>query len=260
MYTSSGKPSPRLVQRYRYTLMMLSALSSHRRLSASIGGFILALALAVCPVPGVGGSAPLPLDELVARVQARYDQTAHLRARFHQETRLQGFDQVQTGEGQVWILKPGMMRWEYTTPEPQTIIAQGDTLWLYVPADRQVMRDRLSDSLQSRAPALFLAGRAKLTELFTVTASPAQLASEEGLLTLQLTPKAEPLHLSEVRLGIDPRSYVIVKVTLLDALGTVTTLTFSDIDTDVAIDPSLFQFQVPPGVEVVTPPLFPAPR
>jgi len=237
--------------------MMLSPLSSYQRLSAPIGGFILALALLVGPMPGVGGGGTLPRDELVARVQARYDQTAHFHARFHQETRVQGFDQPQTGEGQVWILKPGMMRWEYRKPEPQTIIAQGETLWMYFPAERQVMRDRLSDSLQSRAPALFLAGRGKLTELFTVTGPGPEPASKEGLLTLQLTPRAEPAHLSEVRLGIDPGSYLIVKVTLIDALGNVTTISFSDIDTEVAIDPSLFQFQVPPGVEVVSPPLSP---
>jgi hypothetical protein len=35
---------------------------------------------------------------------------------------------------------------------------------------------------------------------------------------------------------------------------------FSDIDTGRAVDPTLFQFQVPPGVEVVTPPMLPVPQ
>jgi outer membrane lipoprotein carrier protein len=227
------------------------------RVSASIGGFILALALVLWPMHGGRAGGTPPLEQLVARVQARYDQTTHFHARFHQETRVRGFDQPQTGEGQVWILKPGMMRWEYTKPDPQTIIVQGETLWMYFPAERQVIRDRLSDSLQSRAPALFLAGRGKLTELFSVAGPGPDPAGKEGLLTLQLTPRAEPAHLSEVRLGIDPGSYLIVRVTLIDALGSVTTIRFSDINTEVAIDPSLFQFQVPPGVEVVSPPLSP---
>lgn len=224
------------------------------------GGMFLALCL-------VGSSAyvgwagdSLPLDDLVARVQARYDRTSHLRARFHQEVELQGFDQVQSGEGQVWMLKPGMMRWEYVKPERQTIIANGETLWIYVPDDRQVMRERLSDTLQSRTPALFLAGTGKLTELFTVTQPFSESSSEDGMLTLQLHPKRGQGYLSQMSLGIDPTSYLTVKVTMSDPLGNVTTLVFSEIDTNVEIDPSLFQFRVPPGVEVVTPPSVPTPR
>lgn len=209
---------------------------------------------------GEGASASLPLPELIARVQARYDRTRHLHARFQQETRQQGFDQPQRGEGQVWILKPGMMRWDYTKPERQTVIANGETLWIYLPEERQVIRDRISASLQARTPALFLAGTARLTELFTVKEPSTQPSGADGRLRLELTPKEETFHLSQVQLGIDPQSYLVVQVTWIDPLGTVTTMSFADIDTEGAVDPSLFQFEVPPGVDVVAPPLMPAPR
>jgi outer membrane lipoprotein carrier protein len=200
------------------------------------------------------------LDELVARVQQRYDRTTRLHARFHQETRLQGFDQVQTGAGQVWILKPGMMRWDYAQPERQTIIADGETLWIYRPEDRQAIRDQVNQSLGTRTPALFLAGEARLTELFTVARTPTQDPGEGGLLGLELTPKARTLPYTQVQLGIDPNSYLITRLRLVDALGNTTTMRFSNIDTEAAVDASLFQFQVPPGVEVIAPPAFPAPR
>ena len=211
---------------------------------------------------GTGGDVTRPpaLEEIVARVQAQYDRIPHLHARFHQETRMQGFDQVQLGEGEVWIRKPGMMRWDYTKPERQTIIANGETLWIYLPEDRQVIRDRMSDSLQARTPALFLAGRTRLTDLFAPTGPAVQTPGEDGLLRLELTPQEGHLQLSRVRLGIHPRSYLVVEVRLIDPLGNVTTMRFSDIQTDVPVDPSLFQFQVPPGVDVVTSPPFPEPR
>ena len=65
------------------------------------------------PTAGVSPQA-LRSEQLLARVQAHYDRTTRLHARFRQETRLQGFAQVQSGEGEVWILKPGQMRWHYT--------------------------------------------------------------------------------------------------------------------------------------------------
>src|SRR5262245_41603431 len=96
-------------------------------------GLVWALCWLSLEVGGaLGGSAGQAIgrDELVARVQQRYDRTTHLRARFQQETHMAGFDQVQTGEGQVYIRKPGMMRWDYSKPERQVIIANGETLWI----------------------------------------------------------------------------------------------------------------------------------
>jgi outer membrane lipoprotein carrier protein len=222
---------------------------------------VLVLGLALPALTPAGSPSPaLGLDEIVARVQAQYERTTHLQARFRQETRLHGFDQVQTGEGQVWILKPGKMRWDYTKPERQTIIANGDTLWIYVPEDRQVIRERVQATLGSRTPALFLAGEGRLTELFTVTGPSSQVPGEDGLLQLELTPKEGLSQYAEVQLGIDPTSSLVVRVRLRDALGNLTTMRFSDIDTGRAVDPTLFQFQVPPGVEVVTPPMLPVPQ
>jgi outer membrane lipoprotein carrier protein len=210
----------------------------------------------------VAGEASQALgpDAVVARVQSRYERTTRLQARFRQETRVPGFDQVQTGEGQVSILKPGMMRWDYTKPERQTIIANGDTLWIYLPEDRQVIRDHINHSLGTRTPALFLAGQARLTELFTVVGMSIQGPGEGGLLQLELTPKGETLPYTQVYLGIDPSSYLVKLVRVIDAVGNMTAMWFSDIDTEAAVAPSLFQFQDPPGVEVMAPPVFSGPR
>jgi outer membrane lipoprotein carrier protein len=218
------------------------------------------LRLGVCGTPNETPGQTLDSDELVARVQSRYDQTAHLQAHFKQETRVQGFDQMQTGSGRVWILKPGMMRWDYTMPEHQSIIANGDTLWIYMPEERQVIREQVDQAHGMRTPALFLAGEARLTELFTVVEASTQGSSEGGLLQLKLTPKMGALPYTQVQLGIDPISYLVQQVRLIDAMGNMTTMWFSDLDTQGAVTPSLFQFQVPPGVDVVAPPAFPVPR
>jgi outer membrane lipoprotein carrier protein len=205
-------------------------------------------------------SQALGPDVLVARVQSRYERTTRLQARFRQETRVPGFDQVQTGEGQVWILKPGMMRWDYTKPERQTIIANGDTLWIYLPEDRQVIRDHINHSLGTRTPALFLAGQARLTDLFTVAGMATQGPGEGGLLQLELSPKGEAVPYTQVFLGIDPSSYLVKLVRVIDGVGNMTAMWFTNIDTEAPVASSLFQFQVPPGIEVMAPPVFPGPR
>jgi outer membrane lipoprotein-sorting protein len=107
---------------------------------------------------------------------------------------------------------------------------------------------------------LFLAGQARLRELFAAPRATSQVPSEDGLLRLELTPKEGTLPYAHVELGIHPTSYQVVRVQLIDPLGSVTTMWFSDIDTEAAVDPSLFQFEVPSGVDVVSPPVFPIPR
>jgi outer membrane lipoprotein carrier protein len=153
-----------------------------------------------------------------------------------------------------------MMRWHYTKPERQTIIANGETLWIYLPEERQVIRDRVQSSMGTRTPALFLAGQARLTELFTAAGAAAQDPGEEGLLRLELTPKQGMLPYAHVELGVRPPAYHVVRVTLVDPVASVTTLWFSDIDAESTVDPSLFQFQIPAGVDVISPPVFPVPR
>jgi outer membrane lipoprotein carrier protein len=223
--------------------------------------WMLALLRVGLGTTAVGGATrELGPDVVVQRVQSRYERTTRLQARFRQETRVPGFDQVQTGEGQVWILKPGMMRWDYTKPERQTIIANGETLWIYLPEDRQVIRDHINHSLGTRTPALFLAGQARLTDLFVVKGMAPQGPGEDGLLQLELSPKGEGLPYTRVFLGIDPSSYLVKLVRVIDAAGNMTAMWFSDIDTEAAVAPSLFQFHVPPGVEVMAPPVFPGPR
>jgi outer membrane lipoprotein carrier protein len=224
------------------------------------GWVLCLLQLSLAGVPTDKAGQALRPDTLVTRVQERYDRLQHLRAQFRQETRLQGFDQAQWGEGQVWILKPGMMRWDYTKPERQTIIASGDTLWMYLPADRQAIRDQVNHSLGTRTPALFLAGEAQLTELFTIAGTSPQDPSEPQLLRLELIPKSGVVPYAWVQLGVDPSSYVVKLVRLLDQLGNTTTMWFSDINTEEPVDPALFQFQVPPGVEVMSPPVFSVPQ
>ena len=234
--------------------------SSYQRVGLVGVWMLWLLQLGLCDLVAGEASQAFGPDVLVARVQSRYERTTRLQARFRQETRVPGFDQVQTGQGQVWILKPGMMRWDYTTPERQTIIANGDTLWIYLPEDRQVIRDHINHSLGTRTPALFLAGQARLTDLFTVQGTSIQGPGEGGLLQLELTPKGATLPYTQVSLGIDPSSYLVKLVRVIDAVGNMTAMWFSDIDTEAAVTPSLFQFQVPPGVEVMAPPVFPGPR
>ena len=54
--------------------------------------------------------------------------------------------------------------------------------------------------------------------------------------------------------GVERATYDIVEATVTDPLGNVTTLGFSDVARNVDVPDATFEFSVPPGVDVITPP------
>ena len=59
-----------------------------------------------------------------------------------------------------------MMRWEYKNPEEKLFVSDGKTVFLYVPADRQVSKEAVRQTLDDRIPLMFLLGRSNLRNEF----------------------------------------------------------------------------------------------
>src|SRR4051794_39311067 len=88
------------------------------------------------PAPGTR----LDLRAVVDRVQRRYDGAADFRARFGQTLTNAAFARKTSSGGEVLFKKPGRMRWNYDKPEPKAYVADGTTLWLYEPEDKQAFK------------------------------------------------------------------------------------------------------------------------
>ncbi len=58
----------------------------------------------------------------------------------------------------------------------------------------------------------------------------------------------------KIEVGLDPKTYNLMTLTLTDQLGDVTKIDFSDIRDNVALPDSLFAFKVPAGADIVTAP------
>ena len=215
------------------------------RLRASLGLLLLLLAI---PARGLGASA----QDVVRKVQDRYDQTQNFAADFTQEMRIEAGGQVIKSSGRVWFQRPGRMHWEYLSPEKQTIIADGTTLWIVQPADNQVLKAPLQNAFESRTPVSFLLGVARIEKDFRATLlSP----GEDGRLRLQLDPaNAEDGSLGSVILDVDPDTYDVQAATIRDPLGNTTRVALVDVERNGAVDESLFRFERPSGMDVIEAP------
>jgi len=188
---------------------------------------------------------------IVQRLQSRYDTTRAFRARFRQETTVVAVGGSEEARGTVAFKKPGKMRWEFETPEPQSIISDGSTLWIYQPADRQVLKAGFKAAFVSSTPVSFLAGVGRITDDFRPETDPRGCTADR--LYVRLIAKAQQ-DLGSVAFAVDRATFDILEAAVTDPLGNVTTLAFMDTERNVEIPDAEFQFRIPAGVDIITAP------
>ena len=191
------------------------------------------------------------LKRVLDRLQKHYHDTKSFTAKFNEELATVGAPKRQR-QGTVSFRKPGRMRWEFETPEKQTIVSDGETLYSYDPDLNQVVETPLKQALKSSSATSFLLGIGNINRDFK--AAFAHPATPTGLVDLILDAKSGGY---VIQVGLDPKSYNLMTLTLTDQLGDVTRIDFSDIHDNVELSDSIFAFKTPTGADVVTAPASP---
>lgn len=188
---------------------------------------------------------------IVKKLQARYDETRAFKAQFIQEMKVASLGVSDRAEGTVVFKKPGKMRWDFQTPKAQQIISDGSILWVSQPEDRQVLKAPFKAGFVSTTPVSFLLGVGRITDEFRPETD-ARGCTPTHLYVRLASKKSEEI--GALSFGVDRATYDIVEAAVTDPLGNVTTLGFSQIERNVDVPDATFEFVVPAGVDVITPP------
>lgn len=101
----------------------------------------------------------------------------------------------------------------------------------------------------------FLHGLGQVREHFQARfLNPAQPTDLDGLVVLDLTPKEPQPLLARLILSVDPKSWLVRKAVLYDAMGNTVTVRFVEVAVNPGLADTLFTFVPPPGVAVVPTP------
>ncbi len=220
------------------------------------------LALLPQALPAADEPAPdkalAEVHDVVKKIQARYEQTKDLQAEFTQQTRIEGFATPLTSSGNLYIRKPGRLRWDYREPDVQEIYVNGNDLMMYVPQHKQVLVGRLTQMAASQAPLQLLQGAAKLSEHFEAQATLGGERGEGGLPLVTLIPRetGPDTVKTVVRIVVEaqPKTYFIKSVAIHEVSGNVATFRFTNLKPNTGLKSGLFEFAIPAGVEVVRAP------
>lgn len=218
------------------------------------GPLFAAVALAVLlATPTAEAASSTRVGELVERVRAACAGVRDLSAAFHQTASNRSLGQVQEASGVLLLKRPGKMRWEYQKPEPRLYVTDGKTLWAYNPGDKQVMVQEVEAAFSSRLPLAFLAGDCELRKEFEVSLVENAATRAAGTALLDLKPKQPEAGIARMLLEISPKTALVEKATLFDAVGNTTVIALRDVKVNAGVPDAQFTFSPPPGTTVVKP-------
>jgi len=209
--------------------------------------FVLTLWLS--PAPSATPQQIQSLSDLVDGVERSFARMKDLSSDFIQIFQ-DSLNRKQQESGHLYLMRPRMMRWEYKTPEDKLFVSDGKTVYFYVPGDHQVNKEAVKKSFDDRIPLMFLLGESNLRNEFTRFELLNTKPFFDGSKVIRMYPKAKT-DLQEVLMEVDPASYLIRRLLLAHNDGSRSEFIFSGIRTNSGLRASLFDFVVPPGVEVL---------
>lgn len=156
---------------------------------------------------------------------------------------------TKTSSGSFEFQRPGRFKFVYKKPFEQTIVADGQTLWLYDVDLNQVTARKQQDALGSTPAALIASGTdiKGLFEAFDLKAG----AARDGMEWVDAQPKAKDGQLQSVKVGFRQGQLAVLEI--VDGLGQRSVLSFAQWQGNVAVKPERFRFQPPAGADVIRP-------
>jgi len=149
-----------------------------------------------------------------------------------------------TSSGSFEFARPNRFRFAYTKPFVQTIVADGQKVWIHDPDLNQVSARRIDQALGT-TPAALLTGAA-IDKDFELSAQPAS----GGLEWAQALPRVrDDAAFQSLRVGFKGKELAAIEI--VDSFGQRSRLDFAQVVANPALPADTFVFTVPKGADVL---------
>ncbi|MGF1469454.1 MAG: outer membrane lipoprotein carrier protein LolA [Sandaracinaceae bacterium] len=222
---------------------------------------LLAVAVLVGWPPTPAGAQPDADAATVAGwVQAFYDQTRTLSARFTQRYVNRVYQRTDLSRGRVRFKRPGRMRFDYDDPNGKVIVSDGSRLLAYEPGEDggrgQYFERTLEDDQLSQALGLLM-GTARLDRdfRFRLLDASRQGYADGYVLELRSRGRASP-HYSRILLyvdGAEERRGVVHRVLIVDPQNNRNRFDLEDQRLNPPMPDRVFAWEPPEGARRIEP-------
>jgi len=197
--------------------------------------------------------------EVAAWVETFYDQSPSMSARFTQRYRHRVQQRTTTSRGRVRFRRPGMLRFDYDSPNGKVVVSDGEDLIVYEPPDEGEGRGQYFQQEVANADlpsALgFLTGTTSFTTHYRLRLLDAGRLSYSGQI-LELRSRRPSPHYSRILLFVDDREQsrgVIQRIVIVDHENNQNRFDFTDQNHSSAVPERVFRFQPPSNARRVQP-------
>ncbi|MDX1568071.1 MAG: outer membrane lipoprotein carrier protein LolA [Longimicrobiales bacterium] len=201
---------------------------------------------------GAGGPSPSEEDPsgLLERASERYEGLDAFCAEFEQERVVPLLNQTTRSAGTLCQKRPGYFLMDFSDPEGDRVVADGESLWIYYPSidEAQVIRTRLGGAGGTfDFHAEFLEDP---TRRFDARYLGTETVTGRSTHVITLEPR-DPVAYEEATVWLEVDRGLIRKVEIVEENESVRRVVLSDIRVEPGLDASRFSFEPPPGAQVL---------
>ena len=168
-----------------------------------------------------------------------------LQSNFEQTLLNEDGEQLERTVGTLYLEQPGKFHWSYKEPYIQSIISNGETLWVYDEDLEQVTIRHIDSYAMEQTPAAVILGEANLEQHFVQV----DMGEIEGFDWIELTPRDLEAQYKNIRIGFDKRQLGMMIIS--DNLGQTTRIDFSNVSKNSGLSSDLFDFEIPADIDVI---------
>ena len=195
----------------------------------------------------LAAESDLGLEQILDRMEKHYAGNS-FKAEFVQESTVKAMEITDFATGKIFVRYPGKMRWEYEKPEKQIIITDGFKLWIYRPADNQVMTGSAPAFFSDGKGASFLSDITLVRKKFHITLGESK---DDFFYELELKPLEKTLDVTDIRLSVTKNTFTVIRVITYNSYGDENRIEFLNHKFNVDLKDSLFSFKAPEGADVL---------
>ncbi len=148
-----------------------------------------------------------------------------------------------TQSGSFAFQRPNRFRFSYKKPFVQTIVADGEYVWIHDDDLNQVSKRKIGEALGA-TPAALLAGGA-IEKDFEL----ADLPPRDGLQWVEAKPRAQDGAFQSVRVGFQGKTLAALEI--IDSFGQKSLLRFDQFTANAPVAADAFRFTVPAGADLI---------
>jgi outer membrane lipoprotein carrier protein len=189
----------------------------------------------------------LTLEQILDRLEKHYTGN-NFKAEFIQESTVEAMAITDFASGKIFVRYPGKMRWEYEKPERQIIITDGFKLWIYRPADNQVMTGSAPTFFSDGKGASFLSDITLVRKKFNISLGEPK---DDFFYELKLKPLEKTLDVTDIRLSVTKNTFTVIRVVTYNSYGDKNHIEFLNHEFKADLKDSLFSFEAPEGTDVL---------